>query len=109
MEAQITRISKIGFFQLQMIGKILKFLTTSAAECLVKALVLSHVDYANFLLINLLEKLIVQLQRLQNAATKLVVGARKFDYAKPFSTHQTLHTDQRPPFFYIGKASSTHC
>jgi hypothetical protein len=83
MVAQIGRVCKIGFFQLRTIGKIRKFLTTSAAKCLVNALVLSHVDYANSLLVNLPEKLIARLQRLQNAAAKLVVGARKFDHAKP--------------------------
>jgi hypothetical protein len=82
MVAQIGRVCKIGFFQLRTIGKIRKFLTTSAAKCLVNALVLSHVDYANSLLVNLPEKLIACLQGLQNAAAKLVFGARKFD-AKP--------------------------
>jgi hypothetical protein len=83
MVAQIGRVCKIGFFQLWTIGKIWKFLTTSAAKCLVNALVLSHVDYANSLLVNLPEKLIARLQRLQNAAAKLVIGARKFNHAKP--------------------------
>jgi hypothetical protein len=81
MVAQISRVGKIGFFQLRMIGKIRKFLT--AAKCLVNALVLSHVDYVNSLLVNLPEKLIARLQRLQNASTNLVVGACKFDHAKP--------------------------
>jgi hypothetical protein len=91
MVAQIGRVCKIGFFQLRTIGKIRKFLTTSAAKCLVNALVLSHVDYANSLLVNLPEKLIARLQRLQNAAAKLVVGARKFDHAKPIISRLMLN------------------
>jgi hypothetical protein len=91
MVAQIGRVCKICFFQLRTIGKIRKFLTTSAAKCLVNALVLSHVDYANSLLVNLPEKLIARLQRLQNAAAKLVVGARKFDHAKPIISRLMLN------------------
>ena len=91
MVAQIGRVCKIGFFQLRTICKIWKFLTTSAAKCLVNALVLSHVDYANSLLVNLPEKLIARLQRLQNAAAKLVVGARKFDHAKPIISRLMLN------------------
>jgi hypothetical protein len=76
-------VYKIGFFQLRMIGKIRKFLTTLAAKWLFNTLVLSLVDYANSLLVNLPEKLLARLQRLQNAAAKLVVGSRKFDHGKP--------------------------
>jgi hypothetical protein len=87
MVAQISQVCKNGFFQLRTICKIWKFLTTSAAKCLVNALVLSHVDYANSLFVNLPKNLITRLQRLQNAAAKLVVGTRKFDHAKPIIRH----------------------
>jgi hypothetical protein len=79
MVVQICRVCNIGFFQLRTICKIRKFLTTSAAKCLVNAFILLHVDYANSLLVNLPDKQIARLQRLQNAAAKLVVGSRKFD------------------------------
>ena len=41
------------------------------------------ITHANSLLVNLPNKLLTQLKRLQNAVGKMVVWGRKFDHAKP--------------------------
>lgn len=46
---------------------------------LVIALIISYLDYANYLLTGLLKKYLNQLQTLQNMAAKMVCNHRKFD------------------------------
>ena len=51
---------------------------------MVKAMVPSRLDYANSLFASLQKEQIRRLQRVQNAAARLIVGARRFD---PVSIH----------------------
>ncbi len=55
-------------------GRIRKYLDVRSAKSLVHALVLSRIDYANSLLFGLPQSLLVKLQRVQNAAARLIVG-----------------------------------
>lgn len=80
MNQHIFIICQKGFGQLRMLSK------SSAAQCLVHALVLSHIDYANSLLTGLPRLLIYRLQKLQNAAARLVLRKRRFESATLCST-----------------------
>ena len=60
-------------------GRIRKYLDTKSAKSLVHALVLSRIDYANSLLVGLPKSQLGKLQRVQNAAVRLVVGAGRHD------------------------------
>ena len=51
-----------------------KFLTKKASSKEVIALVTSHLDYANSILVGLPKVSIYQLQRVQNIAAKIVLG-----------------------------------
>ena len=61
-----------SFYHLRKIRLIRKHLTFDAAQLLVQALVTSKLDYCNSLLYGLHEQVIKQLQRVQNAAARVV-------------------------------------
>jgi hypothetical protein len=73
MVPQINSVCKCTFFHL-LIGRIRKYLDVRSVKLLVHALVLSRIDYANSLLFGLPKSLLVKLQRVQNAAARLIVG-----------------------------------
>jgi hypothetical protein len=79
MVPHVNGICKCAFFHLTLIGRIRKYLDTKSAKSLVHALVLSRLDYANSLLFGLPKTLMVKLQRVQNAAARLVVGVGRYD------------------------------
>ena len=56
-----------------------KFLPKETSAKVVIALVMSHLNYANSILVGLLKTMISQLQRLQNIAAKIVPGRNKHE------------------------------
>ena len=60
------------------IKNIRKYLPQSVTEILVLSTVVSHLDYCNSILAGLPNSEISQMQRVQNIATKLVLGKSKF-------------------------------
>ena len=64
-------------------------LTVDAVHTLVRGLVTSHLDYCNATFSGLPEYLLDLLQKVQNAAAKLVLGMKKHDSATVALT--TLH------------------
>ena len=72
---------KSAMFNLVRIKRLRPLLTVEAANILVMGLVISHLDYANSILIGLLDVTIKQLQHVQNIAAKVVPQADK--YASP--------------------------
>ena len=83
MARQVNNICKLGFMQLRKIAQLRKYLNTTAAESIVHAFVTSRVDYCNSLLNGIPEYLFDRIQRLQNAAARLICGVRKFDHITP--------------------------
>ena len=89
MEQHI-KIKCIGAYaQLYNIAKIRKCLDFESAELLVNALVHTHIDYCNALLIGIPKKLIRKLQMVQNTAARVLCRVRKFDHISP--TLKKLH------------------
>ena len=78
MAPQVTAICKSAFYHLRKISLIRKYLTVDAAQLLVQALVTSKLDYCNSLLYGSPKYLIKQLQRVQNAAARVVTLSPKF-------------------------------
>ena len=74
---------KSAFYYLRKIILIHKYLTVDAAQLLVHALVTSKLDYCNSLLYGLPKYLIKQLQRVQNAAARVVTVSPKFCHITP--------------------------
>ena len=90
MSKQTTSICKSVRYQLRNIGFIRKYLTHSATEKLVvHSLISSRLDFGNGLLYNLPNSQIAQLQKLQNAAARIVSLSSKRSHITPIL--ETLH------------------
>ena len=83
MSSQISSICKSVWYQLRNLGFIRKYLTQSAAEKIVHALISSRLDFGNALLFNLPQTKLAQIQRLQNAAARIITLARKYTHITP--------------------------
>jgi hypothetical protein len=78
MSHHITTTCRSVNFHLRNIYRIRKFITDDACHHAIRALVLSRLDYANSLFIEINSTDIYRLQHLQNHAARLIHGARKF-------------------------------
>ena len=83
MSNQITSICRSVRYQLRNIGFIRKYLTRSATEKLVHSLISSRLDFGNGLLYNLPDSQIGKLQKLQNAAARIVTLTDKRSHITP--------------------------
>ena len=83
MDGQIRSICKNAFYHLRRISQLKKFLSKPALAQLIHAFVISRLDYCNSLLAGLSKASLDRLQRVQNAAARLLHGAKKFDSIHP--------------------------
>lgn len=81
MDKHINQIVSHGFKILKDIGRIKKCLERSHIERLVHAVISSRLDYCNSLFMNVSKDNLFKLQKMQNAAAKLVLGRRKRESA----------------------------
>jgi hypothetical protein len=79
MNDQIRSICNKSYFHLHHIAQIKKFLFVSALAQLVHAFVTSTLDYGNSLLVEIPSYHLDKLQRVKNAAARLISGKNKFD------------------------------
>ena len=93
MEVQVKNMCRSAWINLYNISKIRKYLTVEQTKTIVHAFVTSKLDANNSLLTCLINTessvLRLQLERVQNAAAKLIKQKRKFDRASPIL--QDLH------------------
>ena len=80
----VANLCKSCFFQLRQLRSIRRSLTVEAATALVHAFISSRLDYCNSLLFGVSDSLLRKLQRVQNAAARLITCARKFEHVTPF-------------------------
>ena len=108
MSSQISSICKSVWYQLRNLGFIRKYLTRSAAEKIVHALISFRLDFGNALLYNLPQTKLAKIQRLQNAAARIVTLTRKYTHITPIlkSLHW-LPIEQRIKFKIL--LSVFHC
>ena len=83
MKANVSAVCRSVRFHLRRIGLIRKYLTKSATEQLVHALISSRLDYCNSLYIGINTTQIQRLQRLQNSAARVVTRTRPTDHITP--------------------------
>ena len=83
LENQITSLCKSCFFHIKNIWKIRKFISYEACETLVHAFISSRLDFCNSILYGLPKYQIQKLQRVQNAAGRLVSGSHKYEHITP--------------------------
>ena len=79
----ITKTSGLAFYSLHDIRRIRQYLTQDATKTLVQALVISRLDYSNSLLYGLPNIHINKLQRVENAAARLVSNVSRFSHISP--------------------------
>ena len=89
MSLHVNQVCRRGYYQLKKIRQIRKYLDKPATEKLVHAFITSNIDYCNSLLYGAPDYVIDKLQRLQNAAARVICGVRKFDHITP--TLKELH------------------
>jgi len=80
MENQIVHLKKKCFSTLRNIRKIRFLLSKDQLKVIVNSLVVSCLDYCNGLFYGITEKLLYQLQVVQNAAAKAITGKYKHDH-----------------------------
>ena len=99
MENHVANICKMCYCQLRIIGHLRPYLTQEVAKQLVHSLVISRIDYCNSLLLGISKQLLNKLQRLQNAAARVITRVRKYDHITPslVSLHW-LRVEDRIPF-----------
>ena len=83
MVTNISKCSSAAFFNIFNIRRIRKFLTYETAKILVNSLVISRLDYCNSLLYGLPTVHLNKLQRVQNAAARLISNTSRFDHITP--------------------------
>ena len=83
LDTHITHICRTAYISIRQISSIRKFLTIQATKTLVCAFVLSRLDYCNALLSGCPQHLIDKLQKVQNAAARLILQARKREHITP--------------------------
>jgi len=83
MSAHVTALCRSGFFQLRQLCPFVRSFTTEAAKTLVQAFISCRLDYCNSLLYLVTENVMRRIQSLQNAAARLITGARRRDHITP--------------------------
>ena len=89
MDQEVSAKCKSAWWQLHQISKIKKFLSIDQLKSVITALVLCRLDQNNALLFGLPAQSIKKLQRVQNAAARLIFSSGRFDHSRPllFSLH----------------------
>ena len=83
MDTHINSICKTAFYHLYNIRRIRKFLNSECTKILVNAFVTSRLDFCNSLLYGLPNNQLHKLQRVQNAAARLICNVGRFDHITP--------------------------
>ena len=84
MAAKITSLCTSLNYQMRNISRIRRFLDKDTCHLIVRALVLSRLDYGNSLLFGSNSTDVKRLQRIQNWAAQLICRALKRDHATPY-------------------------
>ena len=89
MSNHVSNVCRTALYALRSISQLRKYLDKTTTERLVHAFISSRLDSCNCLLYGLPDADIAKLQRVQNSAARLVVGARRRDHIQPIL--QDLH------------------
>jgi len=76
----VARLVSSCFFQLRRLRQVRRCVSRPVLKQLVHSLVVSRLDYCNCIMAGLPASSLAQLQRVQNAAARLVIGLRTHDH-----------------------------
>ena len=82
-KGHITQVSKSCFHQLRNISHIRKYLTTESARIIIQSFACSRIDGNNSLYYGLPNNQLQRLQRIQNAAARVLTFRKKFEHITP--------------------------
>ena len=83
MEAHVTKTSSTGFYYLYNFKRIRRYLSRENMETLIHAFISCRLDYCNSLMYGLPAYQLAKLQRVQNAAARLIFNESKFCHITP--------------------------
>uniref|UniRef100_A0A8C1LY92 Reverse transcriptase domain-containing protein n=1 Tax=Cyprinus carpio TaxID=7962 RepID=A0A8C1LY92_CYPCA len=83
LDKQINLVVKSCFYQLRQLSKVKSFVSFTDFERVIHAFISSRLDYCNSLYVGIGEASLTRLQRVQNAAARLLTGTRKRDHITP--------------------------
>jgi hypothetical protein len=83
MRDHISRVTKSCFYQLRRLKTIRRHLGRDVTKCLVCCFILTRLDYCNALLAGLPASALAPLQRVQNAAARLILDLKSSDHITP--------------------------
>ena len=83
LNTHVTKYCQAAFFHLFNIRRTRKFLNYETVQILINAFVTSRLDYCNSLLYGLPATQLNKLQRVQNAAARLICIISRFDHITP--------------------------
>ena len=83
MNTHINKTCSIAFYQLYNLRRIRKYLSQDSVEILIHTLIYSRIGYCNSLYLGLPDYQIQKIQRVQNAAARLVYNAGKCCHITP--------------------------
>ena len=83
MKNQISSVCRSCFLELRRIASIKKYLNKEALITLISTKVLSRLDYCNSTYSGIPDEQLKRLQRVQNAAARLILNKRKKDHITP--------------------------
>ena len=80
MTAHVSHVVKTAYMHIRKLRSVKKYLTKHAMKTLVQCFIISRLDYCNSLLYGIAEESLDRLQKVQNAAARLIFGLRKYDH-----------------------------
>ena len=83
MDAHVATLCKNAYFQLHRIAKIKQYLDHKSLECIIHAFVTTRLDYCNAILSGIKKSTKQKLQRVQNAAARLLTNTKKREHITP--------------------------
>ena len=87
MDVQVSKTCKAAWFHLRNVSKIKSYLPEEQLKTVIHAFVISQLDFNNLLLAGSRDNSIAKLQRVQNAAARLVTGTDNFSHITPVLKH----------------------
>jgi len=83
MSEHVSALCRSGFYHLRQLWPVTRSLTPAAAQTVVQAFISCRLDHCNSLLYSSSENLMRRVQSVQNAAARLLTGARRRDHISP--------------------------
>jgi len=83
LSAQVAAVCHNGYYQLRQLRPLVRSMSSDAVKTLIQAFISCRLNYCNPMFSGITDGLMSRLQSVQNAAARLVSGARHCDHITP--------------------------